>query len=66
MYEEKKLRAALAEKETTPRRICLEIGMNERTFYRRMRDGKWNTAQVRAIHQAAGFSPETTCDIFLT
>lgn len=66
MYEETKLRSALAAKGITPRRVCLEIGMTERTFYRRMKDGKWNTAQVRAIHNAAGFTPETTCDIFLT
>ena len=66
VYQESKLRAALALKEKTPRQVCKEIGMSERTFYRKMKSGAWGTNEAKAIIEAVGFSREESCDIFLS
>lgn len=65
MYDVKEVRAELARRGLTSRKICLKIGMNERTFYRKFNNGKLSLPEAKAISRAAGFDAETAARLFL-
>jgi hypothetical protein len=65
LYDENKLRGAIVAAGNTPRAVSKLIGMSERTFYRKLKSGKWNTDEVKAIAGATPLSKEATIDIFL-
>lgn len=65
MYDVKEVRAELARRGLTSRKICLKAGMNERTFYRKINSGKLSLEETKAISKAAGFDPDTATRLFL-
>lgn len=66
MYDEKALRAEIYAHGKTPRKISREIGMKERTFYRKLRSGGWKTEEAKMILFAAGIPLTKGADIFLS
>ena len=66
MYDERVLRAEIYAHGKTPRQVSQDIGMNERTFYRKMRSGGWKIDEARDVIRAASIPLNRGADIFLT
>ena len=65
MVDVHKLRGIIAERGFSQRKIAEAIGMNEKTFYRKMAAGVFGSDEIDSMIRILGIkTPSEMCDIF--